>query len=191
MNLKKPQKNGVTHVVLSPHELIEKLSALIPQPRMHLVRYSGVLAPNAKMRSVIIPGLTRAQIKEKEKQENKDSDENTSLKKSSPAKILARVFGIDVSKYTNCGGNRFLTGRETCQECNTWVFLRNFLHFYFPQSMQYLNSKGYQISMLGAGIEECKCRISNILCLNILLIISPMIVSVYYGIFEFVRLLGD
>ena len=30
---------GVTHVVLSPHELIEKLSALIPQPRMHLVRY--------------------------------------------------------------------------------------------------------------------------------------------------------
>ena len=37
--LKKAWKNGVTHVVLSPHELIEKLSALIPQPRMHLVRY--------------------------------------------------------------------------------------------------------------------------------------------------------
>ena len=96
----------MTHVVLSPHELIEKLFSLFPQPRMHLVRYSGVLAPNAKMRSVIIPGLTRAQIKEKEKQEqeHKDSDENTSLKKSSPAKILARVFGIDVSKCTNCGG---------------------------------------------------------------------------------------
>ena len=37
--LKKLHKNGVTHLVLSPHELIEKLSALIPQPRMHLVRY--------------------------------------------------------------------------------------------------------------------------------------------------------
>ena len=86
------------------HELIEKLSALIPQPRMHLVRYSGVLAPNAKMRSVIIPGLTRAQIKEKEKQENKDSDENTSLKKSSWAKILARVFEIDISKCVHCNG---------------------------------------------------------------------------------------
>ena len=35
---KKTWKNGVTHVVLSPHELIEKLCALIPQPRMHLVR---------------------------------------------------------------------------------------------------------------------------------------------------------
>ena len=105
MNLKKPQKNGVTHVLLSPLELIEKLCALVPQPRMHLVRYSGVLAPNSKMRSVIIPGLTRAQIKEKEKQENKDPNENASLlKKSSPAKLLARVFGIDVSKCTNCGG---------------------------------------------------------------------------------------
>ena len=68
------------------------------------ILYKKVLAPNAKMRSVIIPGLTRAQIKEKEKQENKDSDENTSLKKSSWAKLLARVFGIDVSKCTNCGG---------------------------------------------------------------------------------------
>ena len=57
------------------------------------------------MRSVIIPGLTRAQIKEKEKQENKDPNENVSLlKKSSWAKLLARVFGIDVSKCTNCGG---------------------------------------------------------------------------------------
>ena len=110
MNLKKPQKNGVTHVLLSPLELIEKLCALVPQPRMHLVRYSGVLAPNSKMRSVIIPGLTRAQIKEKEKQENKDPNENASLlKKSSPAKLLARVFGIDVSKCTNCGGRMKIT----------------------------------------------------------------------------------
>ena len=94
----------MTHVVLSPHELIEKLSALIPQPRMHLVRYSGVLAPNAKMRSVIIPGLTRAQIKEKEKNKDSDSDESISIKKSSPAKLLARVFEIDISKYVHCNG---------------------------------------------------------------------------------------
>jgi len=56
------------------------------------------------MRSVIIPDLTRAQIKEKEKQENKDSDESISIKKSSPAKILARVFGVDVSKCVHCNG---------------------------------------------------------------------------------------
>jgi hypothetical protein len=100
--LKKTWKNGVTHVVLSPHELIEKLCALIPQPRMHLVRYSGVLAPNAKMRPHVIPGLTRAQIKAKEK--NKDPDEKTPIKKSSWAKLLARVFEIDISKCIHCNG---------------------------------------------------------------------------------------
>ena len=43
-------------------------------------------------------------VQVREKQEQKDSSERTSLKKSSPAKILARVFGVDVSKCTNCGG---------------------------------------------------------------------------------------
>ena len=53
----------------------------------------------------MIPGLTRAQIKEKEKQENKDPNENASLlKKSSWAKLLARVFGVDVSKCVHCNG---------------------------------------------------------------------------------------
>ena len=51
MDWEKSEKNRVTHVVLCPHELIEKLSALVPLPRRHLVRYSGVLAPSAKMRS--------------------------------------------------------------------------------------------------------------------------------------------
>jgi hypothetical protein len=101
--LKKAWKNGVTHVVLSPHELIEKLCALIPQPRMHLVRYSGVLAPNAKMRPHVIPGLTRAKIKAKE-EKNKDPDEKTPIKKSSWAKLLARVFEIDISKCIHCNG---------------------------------------------------------------------------------------
>ena len=58
------------------------------------------------MRSVIIPGLTRAQIKEKEKekQEHKDSDESISIKKSSWSKLLARVFEIDISKCVHCNG---------------------------------------------------------------------------------------
>jgi hypothetical protein len=36
-------------------ELIEKLAALVPVPRAHLVRYSGFLGPAAKWRSQIIP----------------------------------------------------------------------------------------------------------------------------------------
>ena len=56
------------------------------------------------MRSSVIPGLKRAQIKAKEKEENKYSDEKVPLKKSSWAKTLARVFDIDISKCVHCNG---------------------------------------------------------------------------------------
>jgi hypothetical protein len=35
---------------LSPMELLEKLAALVPLPRMHLVRYGGCLAPHSHLR---------------------------------------------------------------------------------------------------------------------------------------------
>ena len=47
--------DGTTHLVLSPLELIEKLAALVPPPRLHLIRYHGVLAPNAADRAIIVP----------------------------------------------------------------------------------------------------------------------------------------
>jgi hypothetical protein len=37
-------------------ELLEKLAALVPPPRLNLVRYHGVLAPNAADRAQIVPG---------------------------------------------------------------------------------------------------------------------------------------
>ena len=43
--LKTPWSDGTTHLVLSPLERIEKLAALVPPPRLNLVRYHGILAP--------------------------------------------------------------------------------------------------------------------------------------------------
>jgi len=37
--LKRRWRNGTTHVVFEPLELIEKLAALVPPPRFNLVRY--------------------------------------------------------------------------------------------------------------------------------------------------------
>ena len=72
---------------------------------MHLVRYSGVLAPNAKMRKGVIPGKTRAQIKALTFAEASVSEEKpTLLQRSSWAKLLAKVFEIDISKCS-CGGS--------------------------------------------------------------------------------------
>ena len=47
---KTPWSDGTTHLLLSPLELIEKLAALVPPPRLNLIRYHGVLAPNASAR---------------------------------------------------------------------------------------------------------------------------------------------
>jgi len=46
---------GTTHVIMSDGELVEKLAALVPAPRFHLVRYFGILASAAKQRPSIVP----------------------------------------------------------------------------------------------------------------------------------------
>ena len=53
--LKTAFRDGATHIVMSPLELLQKLAALVPRPRLNLVRFHGVLAPNAKWRSQVVP----------------------------------------------------------------------------------------------------------------------------------------
>lgn len=55
-----PWDDGTTHLVVSPHELLERLAALVPPPHLHLIRYHGVLAPNAADRAYIVPSAAAA-----------------------------------------------------------------------------------------------------------------------------------
>jgi len=48
LQLKSPYKDGTTHIVMEPLEFMERLAALVPRPRLHLIRFHGVLAPNAQ-----------------------------------------------------------------------------------------------------------------------------------------------
>jgi len=57
LTLKTPYREGTTHIVMSPLEFIQRLAALVPRPRLHLIRFHGVLAPNARPRPAIIPGM--------------------------------------------------------------------------------------------------------------------------------------
>jgi hypothetical protein len=54
LKLKTPYSDGTTYLALEPQELLEKLVALIPRPRVNLLIYSGVLAPNAKLRKAVV-----------------------------------------------------------------------------------------------------------------------------------------
>jgi hypothetical protein len=48
LKLKTPWRDGTTHLVMSPLEFMQRLAAPVPLSRLHLIRFHGVLAPNAK-----------------------------------------------------------------------------------------------------------------------------------------------
>jgi hypothetical protein len=53
--LKHRWRDGTTHVIFEPGELLERLAALVPPPRFHLVRYHGILGPCASERDRVVP----------------------------------------------------------------------------------------------------------------------------------------
>ena len=91
LRLKTPWRDGTTHLVLSPHELLEKLAAIIPPPKVNLVTYHGILAPAAKHRAAVVPG----QIK-KPKAKCRHSQRSSSW--IDWVELMKRVFRRDVLK---------------------------------------------------------------------------------------------
>jgi hypothetical protein len=55
LRLKRPWADGTTHLAFDGPELVARLAALVPPPRVHLVRYHGVFAPRSKHRALIVP----------------------------------------------------------------------------------------------------------------------------------------
>ena len=103
-SLKTRWADGTTSLVLSPHELIEKLAALVPPPRLNLIRYHGVLAPAAPDRDQIVPGAT-AFAPPKEGCRCGEPSQAPCGSRLDWARLLARVFQIDVTQCPSCGGH--------------------------------------------------------------------------------------
>jgi hypothetical protein len=55
LKLKTTWRDGTTHLVMSPKEFMQRLAAPVPRPRLHLIRFHGVLAPNARLRAQVVP----------------------------------------------------------------------------------------------------------------------------------------
>jgi len=97
LRLKSPYRDGTTHIVMHPQEFMQRLAALVPRPRLHLIRFHGVLAPNAKLRASVIP--QRAQKDSAPAHEHGHGQ----AARMSWARLLKRVFDIDVERCA-CGG---------------------------------------------------------------------------------------
>jgi len=75
-------------------ELLEKLAAIVPLPRVHLVRYAGCLAPHSTLREAIIPTP---------RQQGVDGEEaKTGTPSWSWARLLGRVFALDMATCPFC-----------------------------------------------------------------------------------------
>ena len=48
-----PVRGGNGPLLLTPLELLDRLAALVPPPRVHRHRYFGVLAPNSPLRAAV------------------------------------------------------------------------------------------------------------------------------------------
>jgi len=89
-----PWSDGTTGIRLAPLELLEKLAALVPLPRVHLVRYAGCLAPHSHLRGAIRPTP---------RQQGLDGAEAHPGTPYWPwARLLSRVFGLDMSTCPFC-----------------------------------------------------------------------------------------
>ncbi len=108
LKLKTPWRDGTTHLVMSPLEFMQRLAALVPRPWLHLIRFHGVLAPNAKLRPLVVPQAPPAQAQPApEAASAVECDvENAQARphRISWARLLKRVFDIDMQHCPNCGG---------------------------------------------------------------------------------------
>jgi len=90
----RPWSDGTTGIKLSPLELLEKLAALVPLPRVHLVRYAGCLAPHGTLRAAIIPTPRQQGVEEPEA--------SSAAPHWSWARLLKRVFALDLATCPFC-----------------------------------------------------------------------------------------
>ena len=88
-----PWSDGTTGIRLSPMEFLAKLAALVPLPRVHLVRYGGCLGPHSHLRSAIIPTP---------RQQGVDEETDTGSPQWSWARLLKRVFALEMARCPCC-----------------------------------------------------------------------------------------
>ncbi len=81
--------DGTTHLVFDPTELLERLAAITPRPRINLILYYGVLGARSAWRAQVVPT-----------QQSGDANEAPEDARTPSsylwARLMQRSFGFDV-----------------------------------------------------------------------------------------------
>jgi hypothetical protein len=84
---------------MSGLEFMHRRAALVPRPRLHRMRFHGVLAPHAKLRAAVVPGTVA-------KASEPVAEPMHAPARMSWARLRKRVFAIDIEHCPNGGGAR-------------------------------------------------------------------------------------
>ncbi len=91
VKMRKARTSGATHVELEKVQFLRRVAWLIPPPKKHMVTYSGILAPAAKLRHAVVP-LPEVELKVRSSVEDLIDAPNLKFGNYIPwAKLLKRV----------------------------------------------------------------------------------------------------
>ena len=97
--MKRVFSDGTRAILLSPMEMIEKLCAMVPPPRAHQALYTGVFSSHSKWRNLVVLDPKAR------KGFNPETVDRKKVKNHQRAKLLKRIFRIDVGTCPKCGSD--------------------------------------------------------------------------------------
>ena len=112
VHFKAPWRSGAAHADITAEKFLARLCALVPPPGFHMTRYFGVLASRHHLRPRILPpSVVPASGQQLALGLAGDDDDSPAAAESTArphrigwARLLARVFAIDVTVCRKCGG---------------------------------------------------------------------------------------
>ena len=100
LQLKSPYKDGTTHIVMEPLEFMERLAALVPRPRLHLISNSPFpWCAGAQREAASVKSSQSGQSEPRARIPHAQG----APPRMSWARLLKRVF--DIEHCPNCGGS--------------------------------------------------------------------------------------
>ena len=107
--MKRVWRDGTHAIVLSPETLMARLCAMVPPPRMHLIRFHGVLASHASRRREVVPAAPKPLATPEQLslfgEPNDTEPSDTEPSRKSWSWMVRHVFLEDVSRCPKCSGN--------------------------------------------------------------------------------------
>jgi hypothetical protein len=114
LRLKTRWSDGTTHILMERSELIECLVPLIPPPRVHQIRYHGILAPGASQRDHIVPGQVAARSADSTKESGDPCEVPPAEEPRGPAKAAHLAKGP-----SDCGAHPENSPDGGALDCST------------------------------------------------------------------------